>query len=248
MQVGGMAVSKIFSTAGLSQPALRLTNNDKVLITKGIIVDTIEKVGSCKYVIRTTDDMKLLANVEVIMACMAEIADMLESTEQYRTKESKMEVLSRLSICDRSQTDTKASESILEGMQIWVTHVANSLAARIERPNFWKHAVTISESVLKNEPPREENLRQNPPATFQGAAFHQLHHTIRCRTANGYLCQVPAQSQVGDKIVIIQGCEVPYLFRPSHAATYTVVGNCYVHGIMYGEAWDESLVQDIQIS
>lgn len=59
-------------------------------------------------------------------------------------------------------------------------------------------------------------------------------------TEKGYMGVVPLDTKVGDLIYVLAGGQVPYLLRPSHTAprpnTYTFVGPCYVHGIMYGEA------------
>lgn len=47
----------------------------------------------------------------------------------------------------------------------------------------------------------------------------------------------PAALQEGDIIVVLLGGPVPYLLRPAAGLhTYTLVGECYVHGIMNGEA------------
>lgn len=40
----------------------------------------------------------------------------------------------------------------------------------------------------------------------------------------------------GDRVFIPLGCEAPILLRPSHDGTYRIVGDCYVHGVMHGEA------------
>lgn len=53
------------------------------------------------------------------------------------------------------------------------------------------------------------------------------------------LCSWP--SKVGDVIVLLHGGNVPYLLRPvkkedgSSEGVYEFVGECFVHGIMYGE-------------
>lgn len=41
---------------------------------------------------------------------------------------------------------------------------------------------------------------------------------------------------LGDCICVVLGCELPLVIRPAHKNRFTVVGQCYVHGIMQGEA------------
>ncbi|KAJ8127535.1 hypothetical protein O1611_g6102 [Lasiodiplodia mahajangana] len=56
---------------------------------------------------------------------------------------------------------------------------------------------------------------------------------------SGYIGIGPRETQVGDKIVLIQGSRVPMVVRQV-LESYRIVGECYVHGIMNGEAFDES--------
>lgn len=57
-----------------------------------------------------------------------------------------------------------------------------------------------------------------------------------CTTSKGGLASVPPKAQDGDLICIIYGGEVPYVLRPHAPGVYTLVGECYVDGIMHGEA------------
>ena len=56
-------------------------------------------------------------------------------------------------------------------------------------------------------------------------------------TYGGYLGLVPAGAKVGDVIAVIMGCDVPLVLRPVRGETsrFTLIGECYVHGIMSGE-------------
>jgi len=70
-------------------------------------------------------------------------------------------------------------------------------------------------------------------------------------TRKGYIGLGHAQSRPGDQIALLAGCSVPIILRERERgqpeAGYTLVGEAYVHGIMDGEAWDESLLTDIAI-
>lgn len=61
-----------------------------------------------------------------------------------------------------------------------------------------------------------------------------------CRLSDGSIGQVPDTVHVGDPIFILAGARVPYLLRPSESATdkptFTVLGPCFIYGIMDGEA------------
>jgi len=62
------------------------------------------------------------------------------------------------------------------------------------------------------------------------------------RSARNYLALLPKDAEVGDKIFLAKGSKTPLLLRPAEdrPGLWTFVGDCYVHGIMYGEAFDET--------
>jgi hypothetical protein len=51
----------------------------------------------------------------------------------------------------------------------------------------------------------------------------------------GLCAFVPETIQEGDIIVILCGGPVPYVLRPKSSGLYTLVDECYFHGIMQGE-------------
>ncbi|KAJ8131818.1 hypothetical protein O1611_g1808 [Lasiodiplodia mahajangana] len=54
--------------------------------------------------------------------------------------------------------------------------------------------------------------------------------------ANGYVGLFRGRLHPGDEVFIILGCAVPMILRPRPCGGYNVVGDCYVHGVMDGEA------------
>jgi hypothetical protein len=64
--------------------------------------------------------------------------------------------------------------------------------------------------------------------------------TPLCTTAKGYLAAVPFTAKVGDCIAVLAGGRLPFVLRPT-GNHYRLVGPCYVHGIMDGEAFPENL-------
>lgn len=71
----------------------------------------------------------------------------------------------------------------------------------------------------------EKDGFQNPNVTF-GRRF--------AVSALGYLCMLPDEASLGDKIVLVKGGQVPLLLRPQQA-NFQLIGECYVHGIMDGK-------------
>lgn len=67
------------------------------------------------------------------------------------------------------------------------------------------------------------------------------------RTETGRLGIAPSRTQEGDVIAILAGSDTPFVLRPQQTddaaeltdQTYSLIGNAYVHSIMWGEAWPE---------
>lgn len=64
------------------------------------------------------------------------------------------------------------------------------------------------------------------------------------RTREGYLALLPFDAKETDKIVLLQGGKTPYVVRCKDGC-WEFVGDCYVHGIMDGEAWNQSRLEDV---
>lgn len=68
------------------------------------------------------------------------------------------------------------------------------------------------------------------------------------RTKKGYLAVVPRETVVGDNVALYKGGRMPLVVRRlGEGDGREFIGPCYVHGIMYGEGWDETLCKDVGI-
>ena len=57
----------------------------------------------------------------------------------------------------------------------------------------------------------------------------------------------PALTEVGDVVAIFAGAETPFILRPRHEAHgYSLLGDCYIHGIMKGELTIERLQERME--
>jgi hypothetical protein len=67
-------------------------------------------------------------------------------------------------------------------------------------------------------------------------------------TEKGYLALVHEDTKTGDAIALAKGSGLPLTMRATEGANqWKVLEGCYVHGIMHGEAWDESLCSEINV-
>jgi hypothetical protein len=65
-----------------------------------------------------------------------------------------------------------------------------------------------------------------------------IYSLMRCLalTENGYMALVSHQAQVGDIIFLLLGGSVLYVLRPKGDHKFWLIGECYVHGLMDGQA------------
>jgi hypothetical protein len=56
-------------------------------------------------------------------------------------------------------------------------------------------------------------------------------------TKAAYYLLGPIAMEAGDVVCVLYGAKVPFVLRPSNGH-YLLVGECYTHGLMNGEAID----------
>ncbi|KAF2851515.1 hypothetical protein T440DRAFT_467770 [Plenodomus tracheiphilus IPT5] len=94
---------------------------------------------------------------------------------------------------------------------------------------------------------------------FRMALDHKLHSRRLARTEKDYLALVPAGSEVGDAVWLLQGARVPFIMRRARntemhgesapterSKSWEVVGDAYVHGVMQGEVWKHILEEQLE--
>jgi hypothetical protein len=57
-----------------------------------------------------------------------------------------------------------------------------------------------------------------------------------CSTTIRYLGWVPLNAESNDIICIFKWAITPFVLRPVDGGHYILIGECYMHGIMHGEA------------
>lgn len=73
-------------------------------------------------------------------------------------------------------------------------------------------------------------------ASFERTMKKKIHGRILITTETGYIGLATLFSKRGDKVCVLFGCSTPVVLRPLAEGGYKFIGECYVHGIMEGEA------------
>lgn len=100
---------------------------------------------------------------------------------------------------------------------------------------------------------RESELDQIPANLWQFAMQPRVKDKRFAVTSDGWISLVPPFSKVGDVVYVIEGCQVPLLLRKVKSqdrdetgeTRYELVGECYIHRIMDGEAVEGVAFEEI---
>ena len=116
--------------------------------------------------------------------------------------------------------------SCFDDLIVWVRSIAKA------RPPIDVESLTPEELDGYRLPPQGNRFWQAMVAPLLG-------RRLAC-VASGALALIPVAAEVTDVIAVLQGVPLPFLLRPADDG-YCVLGTCYVHGMMNGEALDRGL-------
>lgn len=73
---------------------------------------------------------------------------------------------------------------------------------------------------------------------FRQALMKWVGGRVFCRTKNGYMGMVPAESKPKDLVCAFLGAKTPFVIRAKPDGSYQLIGECYVHLMMDGQVLD----------
>jgi hypothetical protein len=79
---------------------------------------------------------------------------------------------------------------------------------------------------------------------FMDALGNACHSRRSFRTSSGHIGIGLEAIQGADVIVVLYGGDVPFVVGPAENGQHLLLGPCYVHGIMYGEAMKRHMGQE----
>ncbi|KAI1774487.1 heterokaryon incompatibility protein-domain-containing protein [Hypoxylon cercidicola] len=134
------------------------------------------------------------------------------------------------------------------GIQQKLTNLTWSVLARILGPRVFKAIAVVARHweahaqmhVLVN---LGRSMTSNPSDVFITPGL--VGRRMLC-TKLGYIGMSSGLTQPDDRIFLIKGSRVPLVFRP-RGDEWDLIGDCYIHGIMQGEAFDYNKCQKIKI-
>jgi hypothetical protein len=249
---GCRSIAKVASNRGMcasgdSQPILSISADRKILTVRGAIIDTISRVDAT--IIMGDEDSKLDHGTKAGQARIAlrskavfeSYIAFAEAANKFPEGHEREESLWRTLCCDMT-TQIPPRRAPAKYAKAWKLVEKQSQATKADRNLDWtgidKSDLFTGDNVL------------NYAALVNAIGVHSSGRNL-CVTARGYLGYVPSGSQIGDKVCILFGSAVPFILREDKDGFFMLVGECYVHGIMDGEAMKEqdmgTLSRDLQL-
>lgn len=132
--------------------------------------------------------------------------------------------------CDRSpkiQVGREGAEAsriaILDGT-LWFDSVPY--------PEWGTECEAVLDELLQSLANGDESTIADP---WYSTTLLRLHTRRTFLTSTGYVGVGPLDTRVGDEVCVFIGGNAAYLVRPEKNELYSLVGEAYVHGVMYGE-------------
>ena len=239
-----------FESGGLSRADYRVLANGQLLSCKGIIADHFDGLGcmwtkgwSADSVIPTKGTANPYGNFESARNAIwrSYVAGRSIPSEPLKADWGALlatPILTTIDIRECGSLRDLVGSNIFE----WcVTSLRGNeefqVAGRCMREYFWEGAKPEEIDTIQ----LRDALMQKDRVGLSRRLF---------TTKKGYVGIAPEGVETKDLIAVLQGCSMPMVLRKVEAVfentTYKVIGECYVHGIMNGEALKWGLeVQDL---
>ncbi|KAJ4309942.1 hypothetical protein N0V84_011234 [Fusarium piperis] len=99
-------------------------------------------------------------------------------------------------------------------------------------PEWGTECATAVDEILQPSANDDESATID---TWYSSTLLRLHTRRAFLTSTGYVGVGPLNTRVGDEVCVFIGGNAAYLVRPEENELHSLVGEAYVHGVMYGE-------------
>lgn len=263
---GSTTIDIPYVCAGGPQSEMRVSDDGNNLQCTGYIVDVIDRLTST-YI---DDDDRGDQNNETsdserypkthayqyLCQCLSELAAFLEAKSAYLT-EMHEEIIWRTSIWNRVRSrQNKADmqyEDLYHSFKDYIEFQSLSPQDIYEKSR--PRMVALDKELGFPVPGevgakillQEADAVQDQASKYANWAITICSRMRLCGTTKGYVGHVPNGAQISDVICVIAGAAVPFTLRQTPEG-YRVMGQCYLHGIMEGEALQDSSLRKESIT
>ena len=183
------------------------------LRVQGISVDAVKEISGI-----WDPDWSRPLNTDAALTFIEDIRKLCEKSPRIRFNEQIIDT-ARIAVLDNGYFAEEAVAGIF----------AENLVEFMEGFQRLKQANVLQDGL------HSPRTTQGKDDDWYGQALKRLHSRRPFITLTGFVGLCPSVVEPGDEVCIFFGGKAPYVVRPQQNGTYSLVGEAYVHGIMYGE-------------
>lgn len=213
-----------FLASGPQEPVITVATDSDALMVRGYIVDVIESISAS-----SNDEDNLSQYLD-------EVDTMVETAVLTPLRESREDLKWQVPIAGAlygktapfGDVDMKSSYRVLRKA------VKTKLEAKKKRTR--KAASWQSRPIAAGQ--RTSSHFPDQCGAYLAALHGTVHGWRFVITGHGFVGTVPKSAEADDVVAILKGGHVPFILRESSTrpGAFRLVGECYIHGMMNGEA------------
>ena len=222
----------IYHAGGAEKLSATVLQNSRELAVRGSLFDNVLFLSDTYH----SSPPKKGEGMKSVMHWEARSRTLTSNLSSYPTGEPIHDVYRRVLVANKDNLDNEASPSYVENYErmLRMFQIEEQTRSFAEgKPSFdfdEEELMSVSKSLMEYAIPMSACIGERR----------------LCVTRKGYIGLVPDNATEGDVICIFPGAEVPFVLR-KHDDYHELLGDCYVHGIMTGEAlgMEGSRIQEI---
>ncbi len=239
----------------------------KLLTSRAVYVDTVDGLAGHYQLVTPPPGIRSLAHSHTVAPGLQP----LRTASAYRTEEATREAIWRTLLLDRlyefetgpvpdyaasllacACVEAEAGRGDRWFTNLWAATRNFQIAGKSLRDWMWgiEDIATVREAAQRALESHLQRTRGSYPRERLEVpvVISCVHKYIDMQrhlfvTDDGYVGAAPLGTERGDQVWVLSGCNIPFLLRKITGGHYRVVGECYIHGCMYGE-----IMQDLEMS
>lgn len=228
---------KVFYAGGRITPPIEISSDERLLYLKGRLVDTVKATTAASLEVTplpSEDDIKPKKGVASIIKMwkrnwLMQCRDLASGGDWEGLSPARKREFYRTVLCGMIGMRDPASEEVVDAVEVYINYINE----------FFDPGYVLTDET--------RNLMLTQGGLIESSLMGVGCHLHFCTTEEGRFGQVRSQARNGDLIYVILGAELPFVLRPTGKGTYTLIGECYIHGLMAGEALSDDRYETVDI-
>lgn len=246
------------NAAGSTERQIILSNDGTTLKAKGFVVDTVAVLETKKAIptssVMAMDDKKPrhpehnnVANLEAVREMnMSWIKNAMEMVSGSRDDPRVYNQLWRAFMCNRTRDNELPTQAAAHGFDIFI----NSMLSGRTPAGEIRERVRVAIESGTDEETANKTAESDHKAVheFSGGNSRWTYNRRFFKSEAGRFGWAVVGAEPGDCIVILHGGKYPFLMRPSEPpGSFKIIGDCFLQGVMEGEAVGKYGIEEITI-